>query len=639
MNAVQYVFLGSDVAAVVAAMFVVAFAQIGLRVSAQRHYLWMAAGCVVFSIWWSCVRWVPLPGPFLQPLQFAWQSLGILGQCLFWVGLIEHFGIPSARRAQFVAALLIPSALYVLAGGLVLLVGGQLPLSVVVGVAILRHAIISSIAIWAAYRERGLGHWLLAVTLLIPLGTAATFYAQGDLRSQSLMPFNTLVILGLCISCLPMGYRREERRLTAEIAARRTAEQALIDANEQLERRIRDRTVALLAACNAAEAGARAKARFLAVMSHEIRTPLQGLTATLELLGAEALTPSQQALVATSNASGQQLRRMLDDVLDFSRLEAGLLSINVQRADLHALCATAVDGFSALAAAKGLTLTLDCTQADRFVVIDAFRVRQILDNFLANAIKFTFSGGIEVRVSTESTDLQSAALQLFIEVSDTGCGVAEPFQESIFEPFEQGESDSLATRPFSGTGLGLALCRQLSYAMGGDVACADRAGGGSVFSARLQCSSAEPEPGVAPVAESVFPVEQALIGKRLLVVENSPILLALLKNILLKSGATVRLVADGREAVEAVAAEPFDAVLMDVTMPGMNGLDATRAIRAMHADQVGGPRLPIIGISAHAMAGDREECLAAGMTDYLTKPVQLSVLVRAVGRAIEGAAG
>jgi CheY-like chemotaxis protein len=132
-------------------------------------------------------------------------------------------------------------------------------------------------------------------------------------------------------------------------------------------------------------------------------------------------------------------------------------------------------------------------------------------------------------------------------------------------------------------------------------------------------------------------MEQALIGKRLLVVEDSPILLALLKNILLKSGATVRLVADGREAVEAVAAEPFDAVLMDVSMPGMNGLDATRAIRAMHADQVGGPTLPIIGISAHAIAGDREECLAAGMTDYLTKPVQLSVLVRAVGRAIEGA--
>ena len=641
MNAVQSVFLGSDVAAVVAAMFVGAFAQIGLRVSAQRHYLWMAAGCVVFALWWGCVRWVPVPGPFLQPLQFAWQTLGILGQCLFWVGLVEHFGIPPARRAQFVAALLIPSALYVVAAGLVLLVGGQLPLSVVVGVAILRHVIISSMAVWAAYRERGLSHWLSAVILLIPVGAAALFYAQGELRSHSLMPLNILVILGLCISCLPMGYRREERRLTAEVSARRTAERALTDANEQLERRIRDRTVALLAACNAAEAGARAKARFLAVMSHEIRTPLQGLTGTLELLATEALTPSQQALVVTANASGQQLRSMLDDVLDFSRLEAGLLSINVQRVDLQAVCVTAVDGFAALAATKGLMLTLDCAQAERFVILDAFRVRQILDNLLANAIKFTFSGGIEVRVATERTDLDSAALQLTLAVSDTGCGVPEPFQDSIFEPFEQGESDSLATRPFSGTGLGLALCRQLAYAMGGDVACADRAGGGSVFSVRLQCSSAEPEPvpGVVPVAEGAVPIEQALSGKRLLVVEDSPILLALLKNILLKSGATVRLVADGREAVDAVAAESFDAVLMDVTMPGMNGLDATRAIRAMLADQVGGPTLPIIGISAHAMAGDREECLAAGMTDYLTKPVQLSVLVRVVGRAIDGAAG
>ena len=134
-------------------------------------------------------------------------------------------------------------------------------------------------------------------------------------------------------------------------------------------------------------------------------------------------------------------------------------------------------------------------------------------------------------------------------------------------------------------------------------------------------------------------LEQALSGKRLLVVEDSPMLLNMLKNVLLKSGATVRLVADGRDALDAVAAEPFDAVLMDVSMPGMNGLDATRAIRAMLADQVGGQRLPIIGISAHAMAGDREECLAAGMTDYLTKPVPLGALIRAVGRAIDGAAG
>ena len=633
--------LGTDLAATVAAMFVLAFGHIGLKFAEQRHYLWMAAGCAVFSLWWACARWLSPPGADLQPYQFAWQSLGIVGQCLFWVGLVEHFGIRPPQRRWAIAVLLIPSALYVGIGSLLLLFGGQLPLFVAVLVAILRHLIMSSIAVWAEFRERGMGHWLSAITLLLPFAAAVVSYADGNIVSSGLLPFSTLVLLGLCISCLPMGYLREARRLTAEGAARLTAERALADANAQLERRIRDRTVALLAACNAAEAGARAKARFLAVMSHEIRTPLQGLTGTLELLGTEPLTPGQQALVATSNASGQQLRRMLDDVLDFSRLEAGLLSINVQRADLHAVCATAVDGFSALAANKGLTLTLDCTQAERFVVIDAFRVRQILDNFLANAIKFTFTGGIEVRIATVCGDGDSAALQLTLEVSDSGCGVPEQFQESIFEPFEQGESDSLATRPFNGTGLGLALCRQLSYAMGGDVSCTDRAGGGSVFSARLQCQGAGVE--AMPVAVSgVDPrlvLEQALSGKRLLVVEDSPMLLNMLKNVLLKSGATVRLVADGRDALDAVAAEPFDAVLMDVSMPGMNGLDATRAIRAMLADQVGGQRLPIIGISAHAMAGDREECLAAGMTDYLTKPVPLGALIRAVGRAIDGAAG
>lgn len=382
---------------------------------------------------------------------------------------------------------------------------------------------------------------------------------------------------------------------------------------------------------NAAEAAGRAKGSFLAMMSHEIRTPLNSVLGFADLLLATPLDPSQREHLHTIRSSGDALLVLLNDILDFSKIESGHMQVDLRPTDLARCLQEAVDLHRPNAFAKklGLTLAVD-EDVPRHILTDSSRLRQILLNLIGNAVKFTAEG--EVRVTAELTPAPAAEKlgRLRILVADTGIGISREQQERLFTPFTQ--ADSSTTRRFGGTGLGLAISKRLAVLLGGELSLVEHPGAGATFALELPAVLPGPEQMTGPAGppDLELPAFDAVPGHhlpRVLVVDDNTLNRRLTSQLLRQLGAENETVASAEECFARLEESSFELILMDVQMPGMDGLEATRRIRRREeADGI--VRTPIVALTADAMVGDRERCLAAGMNDYLTKPIRREALAR-----------
>jgi CheY-like chemotaxis protein len=385
------------------------------------------------------------------------------------------------------------------------------------------------------------------------------------------------------------------------------------------ERRLTDQ--ALAKARDDAEAASRAKSAFLANTSHELRTPLNGLVGLTRLARQPDIDDAQRShYLEQISDSAETLSAIINDILDLSKIEAGKLHVETLAFDLHGLVQTLQRGYAMLADARGLNFSADIgPDVPRHVMGDPVRVRQILGNYLSNALKFTPHGSVRLLVRQVRHGL------LRFEVHDTGPGIEPAVQERLFQPFTQ--ADQSTTRRFGGTGLGLSICHELASLMGGTVGVHSWVGTGSCFWAELPLEATD-----AHEIRSGFGLLDTtgpLAGARVLLVEDNPVNMMIGVALLEQWGVKVTQATHGRDAIEAVEravaiGHPFDAVLMDVQMPEMSGHEATRLLRERHDAR----ELPIIALTAAALVSERDEALAAGMNDFLTKPIDAQRLRR-----------
>jgi signal transduction histidine kinase/ActR/RegA family two-component response regulator len=391
-------------------------------------------------------------------------------------------------------------------------------------------------------------------------------------------------------------------------------------------RRVEDELSQSRVAVDAAEAASRLKSQFLANMSHEIRTPLNGVLGMVQVMEYEAATPLQLERLATIRDSGEALLRVLNDVLDLSKIEAGEFDLHGAEFDVRELTERTVAVFAAGAEARGLASECDvAADAEGVWMGDAPRIRQILSNLISNALKFTERGGVSVSVARRGEALSFA-------VSDTGIGIAAEALPKLFNKFSQ--VDDSNTRRFGGTGLGLAISRELAQLMGGDIEVESSPGVGSTFRVTLplpRIGDAPTAPAEAAPRLGAAPVEGRPL--RILAAEDNLINQKVLSALLAPLGAELTVVGDGQAAVDAWRAAPFDLVLMDIQMPGMSGVAACQAIRAAEAE-TGVPPIPIVALSANAMSHQVGAYLAAGMTAHVAKPIDAAQLYRAIAEAV-----
>ncbi|MCT0207946.1 ATP-binding protein [Synechococcus sp. CS-1332] len=398
------------------------------------------------------------------------------------------------------------------------------------------------------------------------------------------------------------------------------AQDKLIDARDQLEDQVAQRTRELQQARDVALAASQSKTRFLANMSHEIRTPLNAVIGLTDLLLAGSMEGQQREMLETIHDSGEYLLSLINDILDISQIETGRLELNPRGFEIHSLLQDLANQFQHQASARGLSLKLYVpAETPNWLIGDDLKLRQILVNLLGNACKYTNQG--EIRLSVEESRKEGNELTLLFRVSDTGIGIAAEILPLIFEEF-MGHSNPAQTH--QSAGLGLAICSRLAHLMGGEISVDSRLGIGSSFSVTLPFALAMPAhqeataTGISERFDSVI---------RILVADDNRVNQRVLELMLARLNLTAESVGDGHAAVQSVKDGGVDLVMMDIAMPDLDGVAATRQLRAEGYSDV-----YIIALTAYSFDSHRQECQEAGMNDFLSKPLRLADLCSALDR-------
>ena len=481
---------------------------------------------------------------------------------------------------------------------------------------------------------RKLYYWYICLPLF-PL--AYRLFEQGGtlyLVMGLIVLFYILVLVNSATRMQESLFSALEARFTndALVAHLRLASEESESLNLELiaenERR-KDTEDQLILARDVAEAASRAKDEFLANMSHEIRTPMNGILGTLQLMQDTKLDDTQIDYVKVAYSSAEALLSILNDILDFSKIAAHKLVLEDIPFSLRTVVEDLVTLLTSQAQAKNVALVAEIDpQLPEVLLGDPTRVRQVVTNFMTNAIKFTEKGEVRVRVQCLSAFASRVVVRL--EICDTGIGISLEKQKDLFKSFSQ--ADGSTTRKYGGTGLGLAIVRQLVLMMGGKIGVESEPGQGSVFWCELDFPVAAMGMQTEAQKDNQPQAEGTLQG-RILLLEDNKVNQMVASKMLTGMGLIVDLAENGEKALAALAEKRYDLVLMDCQMPVMDGYEATRAFR--NQEPQGARRLPIIAMTAHAMTGDRQKCLEAGMDDYLAKPVKKELLRKLVGQWLD----
>jgi signal transduction histidine kinase len=414
--------------------------------------------------------------------------------------------------------------------------------------------------------------------------------------------------------------------LNGMIQALSNSQKELREQQELLEKRIKERTEQLEEAMRGAQAANQAKSDFLANVSHELRTPMNGVIGMLDLVLEGQLAPEQAEQLQTAQSCAYSLLTLLNDLLDLSKIEAGKMTLEKIAFDIRVVLDECVKAHQPRANQNRTKLRSDVSpDVPQQVVGDPLRIRQILSNLISNAVKFTQAGLVDVHVDSEFSKQGEFWLQFTVE--DNGTGIPADKLALIFDKFTQ--ADGSVSRKYGGTGLGLAITRKLVEMHGGEIEVKSDVGRGTTFMVKLHCDMAIDERGNGKSTErlAAAPADSGLSLFRILVVEDNQVNQKVVTTVLRKRGYSIELACDGTEALAKLdQSAAFDLILMDVQMPVLDGLEATRLIRK-------DPRwngLPIVAMTAHAMSGDMERCLEAGMNGYISKPVHPSQLLETV---------
>ncbi|MEN7344222.1 MAG: ATP-binding protein, partial [Pseudomonadota bacterium] len=469
---------------------------------------------------------------------------------------------------------------------------------------------------------------VVAVLIAFSLNGPLSLPDTGQFSGRALIVGATSYVL---IGCLLTGLRSAmarrkhmfaKLRLSDALSAVSEKEQQLQQQKHALEVAVSQRTAELQTAKHNAEQANEAKSRFLANMSHEIRTPLNGIIGMTDLLTDTGLDAKQSDIVSAVSESGDALLAIVNDILDLSKVQAGEMSLTHEVVDLKLKLARVLRLFEGLATKRGLSLTLEFPEdAPRLVIGDPLRLRQIFSNLVSNAIKFTDDGGVVIRAVAPASDRDVWR----IDVVDTGIGIDAAKLDHVFSVFAQADDDS--GRRYEGTGLGLSISRELTHLFGGRIYVSSTVGEGTTFHVELPLEICQDQ-SIVDVANAEISMPDRDVSMSVMVVEDNAVNRNVAEAMLRKLGCTVQLAASGEEAIQRFDPSKFDLVFMDCQMPGLDGFDTTKLLRERFPES----GVPILALTANAMTGDRERCIAAGMDDYLTKPIRRDELASALAQ-------